>query len=305
MSLVRSKEKVLAIFCADLHLSLNPPIWRSAEPNWFKAMIRPLDEIKQLQEKYNCPIICAGDIFDRWNSPPEIINFALERLPHMYTIPGQHDLPLHNYEDIRKSAYWTLVEAGKIIHKERVIIKGMEIKFFPFGKKIKSTLLKSASALHIAVSHEYKWIQGCSYSKASKENKIEYRKASRSNDLGYDIIIYGDNHIGFLTKQGKTQIFNCGSLMRIKSDQVNYKPQIGLLLECGKVVSHYLDISKDKYLELENTNIKETLDMKSLIQELEKLDSVDMDFSEVMVHYLKRNKIKKAICNIIIGAMRL
>ena len=77
-----SKEtRVIAILCADVHLSLNPPVWRSNEPDWFAAMKRPLDEIKELQKKnHDCPVFCAGDIFHKWDSPAELINWAIDNL---------------------------------------------------------------------------------------------------------------------------------------------------------------------------------------------------------------------------------
>ena len=304
---MRSKEKVLAIFLADIHLSLNPPVWRSAEPNWFEAMKRPILEVKALQEKYDCPVIAAGDIFNTWYSPPEVINFALEHLPYMYAIPGQHDLPLHNYEDIKKSAYWTLVEAGKIIDlsTDLVNISSSQLTLygFPYGKKITPISFQS-KFLQIAIVHKYRCIKGKDYYKASEK---DYLYTNEINLLGYNMVVYGDNHQGFqMQTNGGTTVFNCGSLMRRKSDQLNYKPQIGLLYESGRVEPYYLDISKDKHLILDSTtDIGETPDMRMLIQELEKLDGIDMDFSEVMVRYLKKNRIKKTICNIIMEAMGL
>ncbi len=304
---MRSKEKVLAIFLADIHLSLNPPVWRSAEPNWFEAMLRPIAEVKALQEKYDCPVIAAGDIFNTWYSPPEVINFALEHLPYMYAIPGQHDLPLHNYEDIKKSAYWTLVEAGKIIDLSADLVNiassRLTLYGFPYGKKITPISFQS-KFLQIAIAHEYRCIKGKDFSKATKK---EYLRLNEKNLLGYDVIVYGDNHQGFqmLTNDGTT-VFNCGSLMGRKSDQTSYEPRVGLLLESGEVVLHYLDTSKDKHLILDGTtDIGETPNMRMLIQELEKLDGIDMDFSEVMVRYLKKNRIKKTICDIIMEAMGL
>ncbi len=312
---MRSKEKVLAIFLADIHLSLNPPVWRSAEPNWFEAMLRPILEVKALQEKYDCPVIAAGDIFNTWYSPPEVINFALEHLPYMYAIPGQHDLPLHNYEDIQKSAYWTLVGAGRIqnlpLHRSKkkhtswpIQIGDLAIYGFPFGEKVRSLQHRDNDFIHIAVIHEYRCIKGKDYYKASND---DYLYENERNLLGYDVVVYGDNHQGFqMLVNEDTAVFNCGSLMRRKSDEINYKPQVGLLLKSGKVISHYLDTSKDKHLILNSTtDIKETPDMRTLIQELEKLDGIDLDFSEVMVRYLKKNRIKKTICNIIMEAMGL
>lgn len=311
MSSMRSNKKVIAIFCADLHLSLTPPIWRLAEPDWFAAMKRLLNEIRDLQEKYNCLVICAGDIFDRWNSLPELINFALEYLPDkMIAIPGQHDLPLHIYNDMQKSAYWTLVKAGKIqniLSDFHVKIGQMVLHGFPFGFPI-TPLAKEwegdrLPAIHIAVVHEYVWVDGYSYPNAPIENRL-HNTTGRHKWMGYDIIIYGDNHLGFSTCIGQTSIFNCGTLMRRKSDEIKYEPQVGLLLSSGKIEQYHLDISKDKYLDIQDSLGTETsLDMKAFIQELEKLGDTDLDFHDAMKQYLKKNKVKESVCNIILKAM--
>ncbi len=307
-------EKVIAILCADIHLSLNPPIWRSAEPDWFAAMKRPLDEMKDLQIEYNCPIICAGDIFDKWNSPPELINFAYDVLPKMYAIPGQHDLPLHKYEDIKKSAYWTLVDTGKVCNLQDIYSVGYNnildddipivVYAFPFGNKLEPMKGEKDTRIDLAVVHEYCWIKGHSYPKADPE--AEFRKTKAKNWNGYDIVMFGDNHKGFQTNMGSTQIFNCGTLMRRNSDEIDYQPQVGLLLESGKVQSYCLDTSKDKHLDIqEQLDIITSLDMKAFIEELEKLGDTDLDFHDAVKQYLKKNKVQEEICNIILRAMGL
>ena len=304
-------KKVIAIFCADLHLSLNPPIWRSPEPDWFAAMKRPLDEIKEIQENHNCPILCAGDIFDRWNSPPELTNWVGEYLPeNMYAIPGQHDLPLHNYDDIKRSAYWNLVQQGKIenlwpndlfnISSSKLTLYG-----FPYGKDIQVNKNETAFT-QIALVHEYCWIDGHAYPNAPKENYLTRKNSDfiGTKLKGYDIVIFGDNHKGFQTNIGSTDIFNCGTLMRRKSDEIDYKPQIGLLYSDGSVEPYYLDTSQDKYLDVVSVeDSMEDLNMKSFIEELEKLGDTDLDFTEAIKYYLQKNKISKSIQNIIIKAM--
>jgi len=307
---MRSKnEKVIAILCADIHLSLNAPIWRSVEPDWFAAMKRPLDELRFLQEKFNCPVICAGDIFDRWNSPPELINFAYDNLPKMYSIPGQHDLPLHKYDDIKKSAYLSLINMDIIqnilpecfVKRGRLVLHGFPFGFpiIPLDKKWEGD---KVPAIHIAIIHEYRCMEGKSFSKAPDES---YLRMNEKNLIGYDVIVYGDNHKGFITKvNNDSTIFNCGTLLRRKSDEINYKPQVGLLSESGEVESYYLDTSKDKYLEIQNESNTETpLDMKAFIQELEKLDSSSLDFKETIKEYFRKNKVKKSIRDIILQAM--
>jgi len=318
MPFMRSEdEKVIAILLSDIHLSLNPPIWRSAEPDWLEAQARPLEEMRLLQDKYDCPVICAGDIFDRnkgiadgWNAPPELINYALMYLPNnMYAIPGQHDLPNHRYEDIHRSAYWTLVESYKIKNLSPDSTKrntnNLKIFGFPPGYEIKSCPVET-KVINIAVIHDYVWIPGCSYPDAPDEKQLKKLNQNKSGEkfYGYDVVVYGDNHKGFTTFAGQTTIFNCGTLMRRKSDEIDYKPQVGLLLESGEVIPHYLDISKDKYLEtMEEKEIDSELDMSEFFDELEKLGRTALDFKDAMMQFLHKGKTSNEAKQIILKAM--
>ena len=236
MSPVRVRnEDVIAILLADIHLSLNPPIWRSAESNWLEAQYRPIEEVKLLQDKFECPIFCAGDIFEWWfgafgKGGSELTNYAIDYLPDMYSIAGQHDLPLHQYNDINKSAYWTLVQAGKIFNMApasvRTINDKMVVYSLPYGYPIEPCP-EEKKYLRIAIIHDYVWIPGCKYPEAPAEKRLKRIKHGQENQklYGYDIIVYGDNHKGFMTMVGKTTVFNCGTLMRRKSDEVDYEPQ--------------------------------------------------------------------------------
>lgn len=308
MSSLRRNEKVIAIAAADIHLSHKAPIWRSAEPDWYEAMKRPLLELQELKDKYNCPVFYAGDIFHDWfgavgKNASRLINFAIRYLPEGHAIPGQHDLPLHNYEDIQESAYWTLVEAERIrdistdlynISESKITIYG-----FPYGKKIKRISNKS-KFIQIALAHEYKWVKGCSYPGANKKDQI-----LSIRNKGYDVIIYGDNHKGFTIHGGKKgTVFNCGSLMRRHSDQIDYKPAVGLITSKGRVIRHYLDTSQDKYIEASDF-VEETkeLDMSAVIEELTKLGDADFDFKESVKKYLKIKKVDQSIKNILLNAM--
>jgi len=307
----QNNKEVIAILTADIHLSTKVPPWKSAEENWFDAMKRPLGELRGLQLKYECPILCAGDIFDRWNSSPELINFALEYLPdNMYCIPGQHDLPNHNYGEIERSAYWTLVKAGKIrnipfdmrIHIEDSKKGSIAITGFPFGSKLISlpSYAKKDKTLQIALIHEYKWIKGKSYPNAPIESKL----TSSILQYGYDVIVYGDNHNGWLfANMEGTTIFNCGCLMRRKSDEKHYKPQVGLLLESGRVQSHFLDISKDKYLDsIDDSAAIEELDIEEFLEELKKLGDTSLEFTAAIKRFFQKHKTHPTVQKILLKA---
>ena len=300
------KENVKAIFCADKHLQHKAPIWRSAEPDWYEAMKRPLMELKELQKRYECPILCAGDIFDNWNSPPELINFALEYMPFIYAIPGQHDLPNHNIDEIGKSAFWTLVKATQIEHSaslSNVASSELTIHSYPYGKVITPISIDSEFT-QLLLAHQYVWIPDFDYQGAPVENRLDKMKHQLK---GYDVAVFGDNHKGFLTTAGKTTVFNCGTLMRRKSDEVDYRPMVGLLLSDGKIKIHYMDISKDKYLTIKNDNMITKLDdlkISDFVKELEKLGSTGLDFEEAVNRYFEMNKVARKTRQILLKAIK-
>ncbi len=115
---MQATDAVIAILTSDWHLSHKPPIARVEEPDWYAAMERTVTQVVELQNKYDCPLVIAGDLFDKWNPPPQLINFALDELGSLtmraVAVPGQHDLPFHSYDHVESSAYWAL-ELGKRI----------------------------------------------------------------------------------------------------------------------------------------------------------------------------------------------
>ena len=304
---MRESNKVIAILCADIHLQHKAPIWRSAEDDWYEAMRRPLKEITDLGYTHNCPVIIAGDIFDKWNSPPELINFALEYLPsRCFTIPGQHDLPNHQHEDIQRSAYWTLFKAGKTLRCAGTYIDdmGIYLQGCSYGTSLKHCKPVREKIISIAVCHEYKWIKEHKYGTATADTEFK-AKLEGERVKGYDVIVYGDNHKGWYTKKGKTTIWNCGSLIRRHSDEIDYKPRVGLLMSDGSVEPHFLDISQDKFLTPEQVKdvIEDDFDMSDMMEVLNKLGASALDFEQALDVYMELKQVSPEIRGILVKAM--
>jgi DNA repair exonuclease SbcCD nuclease subunit len=304
---MRPCDPVVAIACADIHLSLAAPPARSREKDWFAAMTRPLEELRLLAKAYQAPILCAGDIFDRWNSPPELINFALEHLPPMYAVAGQHDQPLHNMADIKRSAFWTLVEAGRVTVAENpgtMIKKDVFLVGFPYGEPVRATRV-DAPNLKIALVHEYVWMHGFSYPGAvdgflGKEVPPRF--------AGYNVVITGDNHKGFSicykTKGQPCSLFNCGSLMRRKSDEIVYRPQVGLVRRSGYVNIHMLACSDDLIDATDKPEEPlENPELKAFLSELITLENAALDFAEAVRRTIKRTKPIEAVRRLLLDAM--
>ncbi len=302
----RGKE-VVAILCSDLHLSQKPPLARSSEEDWFKAMARSLRQLLDLSVQYQAPPICSGDLFDRWNAPAELINFALANAPHMYALPGQHDLPNHSYKDIRRSAYWTLVEAGKIENIPplgEVNIQGVQpirLHGFPFGFPIQPLDNPHDLILEIAVVHSYWWIKNTGYHNAPDSSRVGMHK---DRFRGYDVVVIGDNHTPWHCKVGDTLLWNNGGFMRRKIDEVDYQPSVGLLHADGTITRHFLDCSKDKFLEPEKrTGVLELEGMQDFIEEVNQLSDSVIDFEDALKRFCHRKRIHPDVRKYVLQAM--
>jgi len=166
--------KPIAILLSDIHLCHSVPAARCAEPDWYAAMERTLQQIRKMAMELDCLVLCAGDVFDKWNANPELVNWAITHLPKMVSIPGQHDLPHHSQEDIDKSAYMTLVHAGVITNHPagRVISfddRKLRVHMFPWGSDVKSIEKIDDGFLNVALVHSYVWVKDHVYPGAAQE----------------------------------------------------------------------------------------------------------------------------------------
>ena len=311
------RKDVQLILVSDLHLSDKPPRARSGEPNWFSAMKRQLDELRMLFTKCECPVVIAGDIFDKPDPSPELINFAINHLPqYVYAVAGQHDLPFHSRKDISKSGYWTLKLADVIQHFGDVELYfdrhdpiatlsgfSFEDKFLP-----PTPNLDNRKLFQIACIHKYVW--------STKQNSYPNAPANAKTAAlvkecpGYDIIHSGDNHKGFITKVGETIICNCGTFYRRTTDEIDYKPFVGLVTLSNnklQVSPYYMDISKDIILQTEKEEISDSLELEeiaSFLEELQNLKDTKISLASCINDYLRRHETSTRVKNLLLTAVR-
>ena len=287
---MRSQGTPIAVLCSDLHLSHQAPIARSGEPDWYEAMARPLREMGNLASRLDVPIVCAGDVFDTWRPPPELINFAMDNLPEMYAIPGQHDLPMHSIDLIHRSAFWTLAKHGVVNFRHQVGLHGdrehsepdVLLLLYAFGEKVdpaRNISFPDAGNRLVCVTHQYLWCDGAGYPGAPDAAKVG---SKQKQFKGYRLVVSGDNHIPFEIN-GSPPIFNCGGFMRRKSDEQNLKPSIGILFDDLHVERHYLDISQDVFQSFGASTRSVGADvLRSFIDELGQLNINQLDFEKAI-----------------------
>lgn len=299
----------MCIGCSDLHFDNRTPIARSVEHDWYEVQGSYINQLKHLQVQCgSCPILIAGDLTNRWNLPPEIINFLLKHLPdNIYAVPGQHDLPNHSYDNIRRSAYWTLVESGKIKNLEpgnpTEIAKGMGNEWyavgFPWGVDVEPTNIIS-DCHFIAVVHSYIWKKNFRYTGAPEEKRVKkYLPLLK----GYRAAFFGDNHIGFThtTENGKLTIMNCGTFIRRRIDEINYTPSVGILCQDGSITPWPLHTLEDQFLDVSEAEelVEKALGATEFLQELVGLGKHVVDFGEALKRFCEKNKVSKPIRDIL------
>ncbi len=302
----RNSKRICAILTADWHLSLNPPTARSVETDWLAVQANYLRQITDLAKRYECVVTASGDLFDRHNSYPAVINMALANMPQVYAVPGNHDLPNHVYEDVHRSAYQTLVEAGKLIDLkpgEPISVNNLRLHGFPFDSAVKSFDNPHNLALEVAVIHAYCW-----YDRKKYPDAPETHHASKWTKKlkGYDIAVFGDNHIPFeIGSDSQCTIFNCGSLQRRRSDERDYRPSVGLLHDNGRVERHYLDVSADKFTDAVSYNNSEESngDIEGFVAELAELGDKVLDFPAAIDLAMEKRKTSKEQRAIVLTAM--
>ncbi len=301
----KSTSQIVALAVADIHLTHAAPTFRSAEPNWYAAMARPMRELRKLQELHQVPILCAGDVFDRWDSRPELINWAIKNVPHMYSIPGQHDLPQHRLDDISKSAYWTLCEAGVLSNLSAgepwKMKKDVWIWPFPWGHEPEIGDSEEG-VLNIALVHQYVWIKGSSYPGAPADQRVSLKRKLTA----FDVAVFGDNHQGFLTRIGtKTTVFNCGTFFRRKADEAGYRPQVGLIYRDGFVLPHPLTcVDMDLTKDLSDVSPQELRqDFRHFIEKLGSLSKTSLDFRSTINQFIDDNRVESGVRDVLSEVM--
>jgi len=287
--------KADAIFCGDLHLRLTTPIARTDD--FVSAMWLKLNAINTLALEHDCPVLVAGDFFDNWKPSPELLSGTIERLiANWFVIYGDHDLPQHSYKLRHKSGLTTLAKAGAV-----TIVKGGH-----GSDKGNSKLKNPKESIVIKDRKLFLWHI------LTWQNELPYPgcKASPAKKLlkkypQFDCIICGDNHKPFVEKHKGRILVNVGSMMRIRADQIDYKPCVWLYYaKTNTVEPVYLPIEANvisrEHIEIKEERIKR---IDAFVSKVKTNFKVTMSFKKNVIRFFDKNKTNKKIKKIILKYM--
>lgn len=302
------KGTVTSIWCGDIHWSELPPVARSVEEDWLLVQSRYMLQLKRIQDKYRVPIFVAGDLFHQWRVSPNLLSHVIYwcRGMDIWGIPGNHDIPQHNWGELYRSAFWTLVEAGSVklpTVNDSFPVENLAVYSFPPGFEVKEPRPVNDLCMNVALIHDYIWTSKSGHY-GPEANDSQRARAWRSKLIGYDVAVFGDNHKTILindwkdTQEGKgPTIFNAGTFMRRRSDEREHRPCVGLLYMDGHMEKEYLDVSQDKFLDLgeEQAKIEEATetDLSDYAEILENLHSEKRSYRRAVQLWLKSDEAKK------------
>jgi len=298
-------KQIDAIIFSDVHLTESTPVCRIDD--YIEAQKNKLNFISNLQQKYMCPVLCAGDVFNGWKPSPWLISFALKYLPdELIAIPGQHDLPQHNLDLIEKSGFWALVIADKITDQSNIFFKSANpyhVWGIPFGDPIPPPEIITGDR-NILMLHQLTW-QKEPWPGAPPEGNA--RKLLKENP-DFDLIITGDNHQAFTEEYKGRLLVNPGSIMRSTAKQIDFKPRIYLWnAESNTVTAEYLPIEKDVVSRIHlEAQEKRTNRLDSFIEILQSEEfEIGVSFEENIKQVLKSTKISQSVKDKVLEAVGL
>jgi DNA repair exonuclease SbcCD nuclease subunit len=301
------------VLVSDLHLTDSTPVSRIDD--YQAAQIKKLKFLQELsEENNNCPVLCAGDVFDYWKASPWLCSMAYEYLPKKFIcIPGQHDLPGHSLQEYERSALGLLEKANriKVLKGDGLWFGSMFIVGAPFGGlksvHLSSTYDQDRPRQHrrvIFMFHELVWPD--TPPSWDKRGNV-FTSDSVLDDFGqyFPLILTGDNHQSFVREKNGSILVNPGSMMRINADQEDHKPKCYLYYaENNTVEAVDFPIEQDVHNREHLDSKKERDDrISAYIERMSRDWEIGLSFKKNLEVFFTENHVPQKVREIIWQAM--
>lgn len=305
------------IACADWHLRNKAPMMRSDD---FCATIKGkvqwvVDLANSLEAK---ALMVAGDIFDTPQIPYDLFveyHRIMSQLKGVFlTVYGQHDLRYHSYKhrlNTPLSAILSTIQNGKAVCEESVQVCERDVTASIFGCSWGNPLVPAdqlqCDGYKILLLHRL-----VVEDKGLWPGHTGYVTTDDLLDLGYDVVVSGDNHQSFAKERDGRWVVNVGSLARLKTDQTTYKPRVAVLTLSDTIEVEWIHVPIESIVFKEDEGLDTPIEASDeLIQFLTDLrdykfnkPSFDNNLNSALVH-IDDNSIKDMVEEVLIEAKRL
>ncbi len=293
MQRTKIKQQADAILTADWHLREDTPVCRT--DNFLDTQIEKMQFIQEVQIKYNCPVIHAGDLFHHWKPSPFLLTQAFLWLPERFhTIYGNHDLPQHNKALAEKTGLHTLISAFRINQLKGADWGiGLDEDLTPYEFEIGG---RKVLVWHIMTWKDEPPWPGCE-DPTAKELLKKFPQ--------YDLIVTGHNHTSFVETFDGRLLVNPGPITRQTADHEHLQPKVFLwYAKTNTVKAVSIPIQKG-VISREHIDHKEERDsrIRAFVEKLNNEWEVGLSFEANLERFQKENNIRSSVMQIVRAAI--
>jgi DNA repair exonuclease SbcCD nuclease subunit len=254
-----------------------------------------VDVLLQPGDLTNTPFLDYSEFLD-------LYDFLLNHISPIYTIYGQHDLRYRNKGNTPLDALEAMGLINIGTNKGVAGFVNMENVFLYSCSYEEKIPVIETEGFNILLIH--KMIIPKVQADWQKDYSIGTDFLSKN---GFDLIISGDNHQSFMEQDGNRYLFNCGSLMRSRTDQIDHEP-------CFYIFDTE-DCSYEKFLipvdpwqqcfdlSAKVEKMENNEEMKAYVAGLAKHKNMGMNCKDAFSNFFKKNKTDQSIIDIINNSM--
>lgn len=269
------------IITADWHIRNTKPRCRVDE-DWIKTQQKALNQIAEICENKNAPLMVVGDIFNSNSDTSfECINMVQKLADYIggiYILAGNHDLPFHSSENIDKSAIGVLLQSENIYKIEDY---SDDFSAPNFDEERNPMPYMFIHTLTIPSKDKPDFIQ-CE----TPESLLEKYPTAKW-------IFTGDYHRNFVYEKNGRYVINPGCLIRQVSDMKDYQSG-AYFVDTEKQIIEFIpiidneELVNDEYIIRENEREER---IESFVNKLKDVESVSLDFIDNVEKALLVNEI--------------
>ncbi len=295
-------------FFADFHGTHETP--RCRTDDFPEVQKNKFLQILDIFDMNGCKhVLSAGDFWDSTKIPYRTVNWYLGTLVKkwcgftIYSVAGQHEQINHTM-NLDNSPYQTMISGGVFHHlgKEPYVfvdpVTQQDIHFYgkSWGEDVPAIL--DDKAFNVLVNHDTLVVEKIWEGQKDPKYADKFIKENK-----FDLVICGDNHSPFVARYRSRTLVMCGSVCRLKVDQVNFEPMVYTFdTENRKLKKHKIRIEQGviKYEEHKKKK-KDKMDLEKFVTLLEKR-GIDKDFIQSTLDESKKiqdKAVRAEISNII------
>jgi len=299
---------------SDIHARYLAPENR-IDDNFFEdVVLGKVRNILQIAKDRGCAAIAqAGDLWDNPNPTRYVVSKVMRLLLEfnipMYTVIGQHDMIMRNFQHLNRTGTYLLESSGAahilgLDGKPAIVKEGTE-EVYLHGLSFEQDFCLPAPVegkANLLVAHAAVGTRQL-YPGQEKDGTREFIR----NNPGYDAILVGDQHYSFIDEYKGCKIYNTGCVIRktILEHELTHEPCIFIYdTETKEAEKVLLDFKPwQKVFHIPDKKSKDESKLQEFLDSIKGDKKVQVSFIDNLRAYYDKNKVSGNIKSLVASAM--